>query len=1031
MRLAVEFVKIPVCFDVSRLTFEVSQFAEAEWLPHPQGHPGNAAIPLVAAHGDPSNNATKGPMRPTPALDRCPYLRQVLASFQTVIGRTRLMRLDANAEATPHVDTNYYWFHRVRVHVPILTAPTVQFVCGGRSLSMAAGEAWIFDTWKPHNVVNPNATQRVHLVADSVGSAAFWELVAHDVSPVASSARTPAIPRYVPFLPDTHPALLLERVNQPVVMSPWEQTSLLTSLFDDLVTSGAPQLPLLAELRQVLTRFQQDWRALWARYGEAMEGWPAYQTLLRALDGQLPRFEQRFLLPNRSDAVEIIRQMVIRPALNPDLSVTPMLRAVPATVPERPAPPTTASTPAPARVPSAHSRIAHPIFIVSPPRSGSSLLFETLAQSPTVYTIGKESHALIEGLPQLHPAHREFSSNRLTAADADTDTAEHLRANFLAQMYDRDGQAPDPRMAGVRFLEKTPKNALRVPFFQAIFPDAVFIYLYRDPREEISSMMDAWRSGRFVTYPRLPGWSGLRWSLVLVPGWLEMIGKPLAEIVARQWATTTQVLLDDLERLPPEQWCVASYDRLVSDPQTEVERLCDFVNIAWDRHLTAPLPLARHTLTPPDPDKWRRNEVVLTEVLPLVADVAARARDFFARAPVAMPIRRVALPPTPGHTPPPSVSPAVSQPPPATAEQAHPFRSRYTASVPELLRRLHSSLLVSTYQSGHVITVRADGGQLNTHFRDFQSPMGMAVGPQYLAIGTQHHVWEYRNQPAVARKLDPPGKHDACFLPRAAHVTGDIRIHELAFAEQALWLVNTRFSCLCTLDEAHSFVPRWRPRFVSHLAAEDRCHLNGMAVSDQRVRFVTALGQTNTPNGWRERKASGGCVIDVESGEIVVAGLSMPHSPRWYHGRLWVLESGKGTLATLDIDSGRIDTVAELPGFTRGLAFAGPYAFIGLSQVRESVFGGIPLTERLQERACGVWVVNIQSGNIVGFVRFADAIQEIFDIQLLAGLRFPDLSDPDGELIGGAYVLPAAALAEVWQGHDGELTREQHCGSCD
>jgi hypothetical protein len=584
MRLAGEFVQVPLCFDVPRLILEVSQFAEAEWLPHPQGHPGNSAIPLIAAHGDSSNNATKGPMLPTPALDHCPYLRQVLASFQAVIGRTRLMRLDANAEATSHVDTNYYWFHRVRVHVPILTAPTVRFVCGGRSLSMAAGEAWIFDTWKPHNVVNPNATRRVHLVADSVGSAAFWELVAHGVSPFSSSEQPPAVPLYVPFVAAACPDLMLERVNQPVVMSPWEQTSLLTSLFDDLVTSGGSQLPLGAELRQVLTRFQQDWRALWARYGEAAEGWPAYQTLLRDLERQLLRFEQRFSLPNRSDAVEIIRQMVIRPALNPDLPVASVPGEVSASPPEKRA---SLANPPPSRSPHSHPRIEHPIFIVSPPRSGSSLFFEILSQSPTVYTIGKESHALIESISRLHPAHRQFSSNRLTAEDADTDTAEQLRSAFLSQMYDRNGKAPDPRMAGVRLLEKTPKNALRVPFFQANFPDAFFIYLYRDPREEISSMMDAWRSGRFVTYPNLPGWSGLPWSLVLIPGWERLLGKPLVEIVARQWATTTQILLDDLKRLPPQQWCVASYDRLVSDPQTEVERVCGFVNIAWDQQLAS------------------------------------------------------------------------------------------------------------------------------------------------------------------------------------------------------------------------------------------------------------------------------------------------------------------------------------------------------------------------------------------------------------------------------------------------------------
>ena len=175
----------------------------------------------------------------------------------------------------------------------------------------------------------------------------------------------------------------------------------------------------------------------------------------------------------------------------------------------------------------------------------------------------------------------------------------------------------------------------------------------------------------------------------------------------------------------------------------------------------------------------------------------------------------------------------------------------------------------------------ADGDRLNTHFRAFPSPMGIAVGQSYLALGTQRHVWEYRNQPEVGRRLDPPGRHDAVFLPRGSHVTGDIRIHEMAFAGDELWIVNTRFSCLSVLDREHSFVPRWRPPFVTSLAPEDRCHLNGLAVADGRVRWVTALGATDMPQGWREDKARGGVLVDVPSGEIVARGLSMPHAPRW------------------------------------------------------------------------------------------------------------------------------------------------------
>jgi uncharacterized protein (TIGR03032 family) len=267
--------------------------------------------------------------------------------------------------------------------------------------------------------------------------------------------------------------------------------------------------------------------------------------------------------------------------------------------------------------------------------------------------------------------------------------------------------------------------------------------------------------------------------------------------------------------------------------------------------------------------------------------------------------------------------------------------------------------------------------------------------------------------PAVAARLEPAGKHDACFVPRRVHVTGDIRIHEIAFAGGELWIVNTRFSALCTLDGDSSFVPRWRPPFVSHLAAEDRCHLNGMAVVDDRVRYVTALGATNTAGGWRENKAGGGVLLDVDSGEIILRGLSMPHSPRLHDGRFYLLESGKGTLAWADLRSGTVETIAELPGFTRGLALAGPFAFVGLSQVRETnVFGGIPLTERVPERQCGVWAIDLRSGAVAGFLRFEGDVREIFDVQLLPGIRYPELLELDAPLVATSFSVPDETLGE-------------------
>ena len=368
--------------------------------------------------------------------------------------------------------------------------------------------------------------------------------------------------------------------------------------------------------------------------------------------------------------------------------------------------------------------------------------------------------------------------------------------------------------------------------------------------------------------------------------------------------------------------------------------------------------------------------------------------------------------------------PAVSSAPPPAATDAA-LRSVHTSNLPALFGQLQVSVVVSTYQAGKVILIRNDEGVLNTHFRTFGKPMGIAGDRARLTIGGTNTVWYYRNLPAVAGKLEPPGKYDACYLPRRVHVTGDIDIHELCWdAKDELWVVNTRFGCLCTLDGDHSFYPRWRPPFLSALAPEDRCHLNGLCLIDGRPRYVTALGETDTPGGWRANKRSGGLLMDIDKNEILLRGLSMPHSPRWYQGQLWVLESGQGSLAVADLERGTWRTVAEVPGFTRGLDFYGPLAFIGLSQVRETaVFSGIPLVERLRERTCGVWIVHIESAETVGFLRFDAGVQEIFAVQVLPGIRFPELLEWNDERLAHSYVLPDEALALVKLPTPEELAR--------
>jgi hypothetical protein len=271
------------------------------------------------------------------------------------------------------------------------------------------------------------------------------------------------------------------------------------------------------------------------------------------------------------------------------------------------------------------ARFDRPIFIVSMPRSGSTLLFETLAQAPDLYTIGGESHRFIEGLAPFTPIAHDWDSNRLTEADANHPAVTLLTDAFYNFLKDRDGNQADGR---VRMLEKTPKNSLRVPFLDAIWRDGLFVYLYRDPHQGLASMMRAWQSGKFKTYSQLPGWTGLPWSLVLVPGWRELIGAPLPQIVAHQWTTATNVLLDDLEQRPAGRVVGLDYDVLIADPQRAMEALAPQLDLAWDRPLTRQLPPSKMTLTAPKADKWRELESEIVSVWPIIADADLRARNF-------------------------------------------------------------------------------------------------------------------------------------------------------------------------------------------------------------------------------------------------------------------------------------------------------------------------------------------------------------------------------------------------------------------
>lgn len=314
-----------------------------------------------------------------------------------------------------------------------------------------------------------------------------------------------------------------------------------------------------------------------------------------------------------------------------------------------------------------------------------------------------------------------------------------------------------------------------------------------------------------------------------------------------------------------------------------------------------------------------------------------------------------------------------------------------------LLASLKISVAFSSYQSGkfYLLGRNPEGGlMVNEQF--FSKAMGIHVSGGAIHLATLSEIVRLENVLEPNQRINDT--FDACFVPRAAHVTGALDAHDLGIDRDGrILFVNTRFNCLSTISERHSFRPVWTPPFVSRIVDEDRCHLNGMAMRDGRPVFVTAVSRSDTIDGWRDRRADGGVVVEVETGRIVCQGLSMPHSPRWYRGRLWLLNSGTGELGSIvpaDGDSeGRFEPLTFCPGFLRGLSFHGRYAFVGLSKPRYQRFEGLALDERLRvadsEPWCGVQVIDLDTGACVEWFRIDGAVAELYDIDVLPGVTCP------------------------------------------
>jgi len=300
------------------------------------------------------------------------------------------------------------------------------------------------------------------------------------------------------------------------------------------------------------------------------------------------------------------------------------------------------------------------------------------------------------------------------------------------------------------------------------------------------------------------------------------------------------------------------------------------------------------------------------------------------------------------------------------------------------------SLGFTTYQTNRLFFLGSQAnGQIKLNERLFDKPMGLYLAGKSLYMTTRYQLWHFDNFLGNGQKYK---ECDRLYVPRTAYTTGDVNAHEVVLDDAGkLIFVNTDFSCLATLSPDYNFVPIWQPPFISKLVAEDRCHLNGLAMVEGKPAYVTACSTTDTAAGWRNHRHDGGVVIDVTQNEIIATGLSMPHSPRWYQGKLWLLNSGTGELGY--IEDRQFHPITFCPGFVRGLAFWQNFAFVGLSQLRSQTFTGLTLENRLNSQGnrpqCGLMVIDLQTGTALHWLYFQGVIEELFDVAVLPGVLQP------------------------------------------
>ncbi|WAJ71410.1 TIGR03032 family protein [Catenovulum adriaticum] len=384
--------------------------------------------------------------------------------------------------------------------------------------------------------------------------------------------------------------------------------------------------------------------------------------------------------------------------------------------------------------------------------------------------------------------------------------------------------------------------------------------------------------------------------------------------------------------------------------------------------------------------------------------------------------------------------------PPTQADIELDFNAEYTSNLPAILAHLNISFAFTSYQAGRVIFARSKDGKLDINYKSFERPMGLVATETGLTLGTFTQIIHFQREDALVEKLKQPLERvqdditapklkanqdqqtdtqlndksetdtinepeniylasqykpvdeavDACYITRSSHYTGMINIHDIDWGHDGLWAVNSSFSCLSTIQPDSSFVPRWKPYFISELAAEDRCHLNGMALKDGKPAFVTTFSKFNEKAQWRNQEKFDGTLMDVVENKILLDGLCMPHSPRFYQGKVYYCNSGLGQVCCYDPQTKSNTVIAELPGFTRGIDFYGAIMFVGLSKVRQSdVSRPAPIAQKHENTSSGVWLLNLEDNTIVATLSFTGNVDQLYDIAVLKNTKFPELIEPN------------------------------------